>query len=252
MGISYLTSIRKSGFPGGSKSRVTRAGARIRSGEATLVDLGVIEEWRAAHRPVLNTFQAILRTRTRNKKIVVAQRHKRRSTIFGKLDRYPNMQLARMDDVAGCRLIFLSTKGLYEFRENFHKAHFKHKRRNETDKYDYIKSPKASGYRGVHDVYSYNVNSEAGEHLEGLLVEIQYRTKVQHAWATAVEVLGFVTASQPKFDAGDKRYVHAMALASECSRRPITTNPYFAGESSEYNHEKITDIEMFSSPMVTA
>jgi len=38
----------------------------------------------------------------------------------------------------------------------------------------------------------------------------------------------------------------------ECSRRPITTNPYFAGESSEYNHEKITDIEMFSSPMVTA
>ena len=214
-----MTSSRSDGFPGGSRSRVTRAGSRIRNDEANPDDLRVIEEWRAAHRPVLNTFQAILRTRTRNKKIVVAQRHKRRSTIFGKLDRFPHMQLARMDDVAGCRLIFSSINGLYAFRENFHKARFKHKRRNETDKYDYIKSPKASGYRGVHDVYSYDVNSEAGKHLEGLLVEVQYRTKVQHAWATAVEVLGFITSSQPKFDAGDRRYVDGMALASEILAR---------------------------------
>jgi putative GTP pyrophosphokinase len=88
-------------FPGGSKSRVNRAGNNVRSNTATLEDLKVIEEWRAAHRGVLNTFQAILRTRTRGTNITVAQRHKRKNTIFDKLQRLPDMQLARMDDVAG-------------------------------------------------------------------------------------------------------------------------------------------------------
>lgn len=76
-------------FPGGSKSRVNLAGDKIRTGKEGLDDLLVIDEWRAAHRAVLNTFQAILRTRTRGKGIFVAQRHKRKSTIFGKLDRFP-------------------------------------------------------------------------------------------------------------------------------------------------------------------
>lgn len=175
----------------------------------------VIEEWRAAHRAILNTFQAILRNRTRDTGITVAQRHKRRSTIFDKLFRFPEMQLARMDDVAGCRLIFKDIKSLNQFRTNFHKARFHHKRKNTPSKYNYIEHPKSTGYRGIHDVYAYDVNSESGKHLKGLLVEIQYRTAVQHAWATAVEVIGFITENQPKFEKGDDRYNQAMAIASE-------------------------------------
>ena len=129
------------------------------------------------------------------------------------------MELSRMDDIAGCRLIFESVDELSGFRNEFHKARFKHKRKNETDKYDYIKRPKPTGYRGVHDVYSYDVNSKNGELHKGLLVEIQYRTLVQHAWATAVEVIGFITENQPKFQQGDKRYEHCMALASEILAR---------------------------------
>lgn len=208
-----------SSFPGGSKSRVNRAGDNIRTGMPTADDLQVIDEWRAAHRGVLNSFQAILRGRTRRTGITVAQRHKRKRTIFDKLHRYPRMQLSRMDDVAGCRLIFRSLKDLYRFRATFHKARFRHQKRNEIDKYDYIKRPKDTGYRGIHDVYEYNVNSEVGRRLAGLFVEIQYRTLVQHAWATAVEVIGFITESQPKFQRGDNRYEHAMALASEILAR---------------------------------
>lgn len=206
-------------FPGGSKSRVNRSGKNVRDGVATMEDLQCIEEWRAAHRAVLNTFQASLRNRTRNLDIVVAQRHKRRNTIFDKLIRFPTMELARMDDIAGCRLIFRTIDELYAFRDNFHKARFRHIRKNEKNKYDYIKSPKKTGYRGIHDVYAYNVNSNNGESLKGLLVEIQYRTLVQHAWATAVEVIGFITESQPKFQQGDMRYEHCMALASEILSR---------------------------------
>ena len=144
-------------YPGGSKKRVTKAGDAIRSEGQTQEDLFVIEEWRAAHRGVLNTFQAILRSRTKGRKISVAQRHKRRNTIFNKLLRFPGMQLARMDDVAGCRLIFRNINELEEFRKDFHQARFKHKIRHEADKYNYIQKPKPTGYRGIHDVYEYNV-----------------------------------------------------------------------------------------------
>jgi putative GTP pyrophosphokinase len=207
------------GFPGGSKSRVNRAGANVRNRCETSEDLKVIDEWRAAHRAVLNTFQASLRNRTRGTDIVVAQRHKRKSTIFNKLHRFQDMQLARMDDVAGCRMIFSNIDELNQFRKKFHKARFQHKRRNDIDKYDYIKIPKSTGYRGIHDVYVYDVNSEAGRPLKGLMVEIQYRTRVQHAWATAVEVIGFITESQPKFQKGDQRYQTIMALTSEILAR---------------------------------
>ena len=210
---------QKPEFPGGFKSRVNRAGENVRVGQPTPEDFHVIEEWRAAHRAVLNTFQAILRLRTRGTGITVAQRHKRKRTIFDKLHRLPNMQLSRMDDIAGCRLIFRNIKELHSFRADFHKARFKHKRRNDLDKYDYITCPKATGYRGIHDVYEYNVRSEVGKRLAGLYLEIQYRTLVQHAWATAVEVIGFITESQPKFQKGDKRYEQAMALASEILAR---------------------------------
>jgi putative GTP pyrophosphokinase len=206
-------------YPGGSKSRVNRAGNNVREGQPTTEDLHVIEQWRAAHRGVLNTFQAILRTRTRGTGISVAQRHKRKRTIFDKLDRLPGMQLSRMDDIAGCRLIFKDVETLAAFRADFHKARFNHKRRNDLDKYDYLKSPKNTGYRGIHDVYEYNVKSEVGKDLAGLYLEIQYRTLVQHAWSTAVEVIGFITESQPKFQQGDHRYEKAMALASEILAR---------------------------------
>lgn len=206
-------------YPGGSKKRVTKAGDAVRTGNPSPEDLSVIEEWRAAHRGVLNTFQAILRFRTKGRKISVAQRHKRRNTIFNKLQRLPGMQLARMDDVAGCRLIFRNIKDLEEFREEFHKARFRHRVRHDADKYNYIKSPKQTGYRGIHDVYDYDVNSDTGKNLAGLYIEIQYRTLVQHAWATAVEVIGFITESQPKFRQGDNRYETAMALASEILAR---------------------------------
>ncbi|MFH1724884.1 MAG: RelA/SpoT domain-containing protein [Elusimicrobiota bacterium] len=206
-------------FPGGSKSRVNRAGDKIRQDAATEDDFRAVEDWRAAHRGVLNTFQEILRRRTREMGVTVAQRHKRKTTIFDKLLRLPKMNLSRMDDIAGCRLIFKTIPELYNFRKDFHTARFDHRRVNEVDKYDYIKSTKGTGYRGVHDVYEYHVRSEVGRALAGLLVEIQYRTHVQHAWATAEEVIGFVTESQPKFQKGDKRYENAMALAAEILAR---------------------------------
>ena len=206
-------------FPGGSKSRVNKAGQRVAKGSASAEDFAVIDEWRYAHRAVLNTFQASLRMRTRDTDIVVAQRHKRKNTIIDKLDRHPRMKLATMHDVAGCRLIFKDVCDLNKFHSEFHRARFSHCMKNLPSKFDYINCPKATGYRGIHDVYEYNVQSEANAHLKGLLIELQYRSKVQHAWATTVEVIGHITESQPKFERGDDRYQKAMVLASEILSR---------------------------------
>ena len=217
-------------YPGGSKGRVNRAGANVRAGTATDEDHEVIQTWRAAHRPVLNTFQSLLRTRTRDTKAKVAQRLKRKSTIYDKLEREREMQLARMDDIAGCRIIFPNIKQLRQFRSSLHEARFNHTLRHadQPEKYDYISHPKATGYRGIHDIYSYDVNSEAGAELKGLYVELQYRTLIQHAWATAVEIVGVITDSQPKFQKGDPRIIEAMSYASEILARSheSMTGPY--------------------------
>lgn len=232
-----MTSKKESNYPGGSKERVRRAGNNVRAETATPDDYSVIDLWRAAHRPVLNTFQAILRTRTRGTSIVVAQRHKRKRTIFNKLIRISGMQLHRMDDVAGCRLIFNTIDDLYRFRAKLHKAHFNHVLKNDIDKYDYIKSPnQRTGYRGVHDIYEYDVNSASVALYKGLLIEIQYRTKYQHAWATCVEVVGFITQSQPKFQQGDRRFQTILELASEIIARVF--------EKRNSNHPDIADGEL--------
>lgn len=202
----------------GSKGAINRAGEAVRNRMVGPAQAEILESWRLAHRDVINTFQAILRTRAKNLDVQVAQRLKRRATIVDKLSRHAGMQLARMDDVAGCRLIFPSIEALREFREKFHAANFNHVLKNEKDKYNYINSPSDRGYRGIHDIYEHR-SKRGNTKCDGLLIEIQYRTNVQHAWATAVEVVTEITEHEPKFDRGDKRYVKLFALASEMLAR---------------------------------
>lgn len=224
--LDIMTSPPDTRPPWGSKGRINRAGenlrkmARNKDPEALNPDDALyLDVWRSAHRNVLNTFQAILRNRTRKSGIVVAQRLKRRVTIIDKLEREPYMQLARMDDVAGCRLIFPSIKELQLFRGEFQRARFNHQRKNSLDKYDYIKRPKPLGYRGIHDVYEYRTTSVKGAPLKGLLLELQYRTRCQHAWATSVEIMTHLTGFEPKFNRGDQNHIEFLRLASEIIAR---------------------------------
>lgn len=207
--------------PKSSKSRVNKAGRAFAERKPQTEDFAVLENWRTAHAYLLNTFQATLRYHARSfTHAVVAQRLKRRPTIVGKLSRYPNMQVARMHDIAGCRVIFESIPDLLEYRKRIHRARFKHKRKAaDEDRWNYIERPKASGYRGIHDVYEYKAKVPGGAPWDGLQLEIQYRTKVQHAWATAVEVASLVTHNNPKFDEGSEEVLEFFKLSSEVFAR---------------------------------
>lgn len=200
-------------------SKVRAAGKRIVKGRESREDNIVLENFRGAHAYVLNTFQANIRNHSRGKSTSIGQRLKRRNTILDKLVREPNMPLSAMHDIAGCRMIFDNNEALHDVRASMHGARWRHKLTHNMNKYDYIKNPKMTGYRGIHDVYEYAVNSIGGKPWNGLKVEIQYRTLPQHAWATAVEVADLITSNRIKFADARQHYLRYFQLASEIIAR---------------------------------
>jgi putative GTP pyrophosphokinase len=71
----------------------------------------------------------------------------------------------------------------------------------------------------IHDIYEYDTTSIKGALYKGLLLELQYRTRCQHAWATSVELLTHLTGHEPKFNRGDIKYIEFFRLASEVIAR---------------------------------
>jgi hypothetical protein len=228
-----------------TKGRVDRAGERIATPDQQLDDIVVLENWRASHANILNTFKTILYNRSKGLNVQIAQRLKRRPTIVDKLTREPGMRLSRMHDIAGCRIIFQNMQDLDAFRERMHEGRFDHKRRGvEGDRWNYINRPKPSGYRGIHDVYTYHVEPKKGQARDdqpwnGMLVEIQYRTVVQHAWAAAVELAGLVTENNPKFDRGSESFREFFRISSEILARA------FEGSTSCYPNYTAHDLVQY-------
>ncbi|MCX7381969.1 MAG: RelA/SpoT domain-containing protein [Alphaproteobacteria bacterium] len=208
---------------GYSKGELDRVGERIRVGRVLTADMHTLENWRAAHLYVINTFQSGMRSRRSrfgmNDSVTIAQRLKRRPTIIDKLIREPGMSLSRMHDIAGCRLIFPDTGTLGQYRDSVLMTKAAHDIVGDKDRYDYIRNPKMTGYRGIHDVYKYNVNSVGGKKWNGLRIEIQYRTRVQHAWATAVEISDIVNATRIKFNDAKEEISRLFILSSELLSR---------------------------------
>ena len=52
---------------------------------------------------------------------------------------------------------------------------------------DYIAEPRDSGYRGIHFVSRFQPQCRDEDAFEGMRIEIQLRSRLQHVWATAVE-----------------------------------------------------------------
>ena len=101
----------------------------------------------------------------------------------------------------------------------------KHRLVNEKD---YIDSPKPSGYRSLHLVYRYRSSRTAT--YNGHLIEVQLRTRLQHAWATAVETAAAFLEQPLKSSKGEGEWLKfftlvgsAFALEENC--RPVPNTP---------------------------
>jgi ppGpp synthetase/RelA/SpoT-type nucleotidyltranferase len=148
--------------------------------------LDVISNWRLSHAYPLNTFQMALRSRTYkvDPAGIVAQRIKRPESIENKLRRMSELKLSEMQDIGGCRAIVASVEEVYALVDRYQQKYATHPLDYQKD---YIKKPKSDGYRGYHLIYCYS-NPKHPEY-EGLRLEIQIRSGLQHCWATAVETV---------------------------------------------------------------
>lgn len=208
--------------PNISKSQINKAGqdacAHVPHSRKYEESIKVINKWRISHEYPMQTFNVGLRNKARaiNKDAIVARRLKRLATILDKIgSRQGNMQLSRMQDIGGVRAIMKDPVEVYALRNIYlEPGRFPHKLKHE---YDYISKPKESGYRSIHLVYEFN-NSQGRQpesrDWDGLLVEMQLRTELQHAWATSVEIVGTMRHEDLKSSIGDDKWLELFQCMS--------------------------------------
>lgn len=203
--------------PSESKSQINRAGQILTQENPNPFEYEQAKElanrWRACHGYPINTFQATLRIKLNKYPAAsfVAQRLKRMPTIIDKLKRYPAMKLTTMQDIGGIRAVVPSVREVYKLYHDYkNNPRLTHEL---IDEKDYIAGPRSEdGYRSVHLIYKYN-NVLAPEY-NGLRLELQIRTKLQHVWATAVETMGTFLGQALKSRQGDQAWLDFFSLVS--------------------------------------
>lgn len=215
-----------------SKKQINNAGKLLPDTTLTLGDrkqiLDIINNWRASHAYPLQIITSNLRKNNPN--AIVVQRLKRLDSIVGKLERFPDMDLYRMEDLGGCRVIVDSLEDVYQTVDKYKHSRIRHQLIRERD---YIQNPKESGYRSYHMVYKFH--SETKEtYNQNMRLEIQFRTKLQHMWATALETMGVYTKTALKASMGDEDILRFFVLVSSVFAKMENT-PVCPGTTDDYN-----------------
>lgn len=182
----------------------------------------VLTNWRASHAYPINTFQSTLRDKLEriDPQALVAQRLKRRPSIIAKLQRFEKMELARMQDIGGLRAVVSTVPKVRALDSAYRAARFAHELHHSKN---YIDDPKKDGYRGIHLIYRYR-NEKVSEY-DGLSIELQLRTRAQHAWATAVETLGTFLGQALKSGVGQKEWRDFFSTAGAAFAMLEKTSP---------------------------
>ena len=195
-----------------SRSEVNAAGATLVSSLASGDDAHqarlIVNNWRASHSFPLNFFSGQLKRNVKAAGGLVSQRLKRLPSIEDKLRRFESMKLTQIQDIAGCRAVLDNTDAVWEVASRYERSDREHKTS------DYLASPRDSGYRGFHLVYRYETERENYAPYNGMKVEVQLRSRMQHVWATAVETVDTFTGQALKASHGQELWLRFFALMS--------------------------------------
>ncbi len=205
-----------------SKSKADKAGDVLASETSTFDKRNkamiVLFNWRASHSYPLQILRNKLRRESLkvDPKSITVKRLKRSISIIRKLKDskkkdHGGTKLSRMQDIGGCRSVVSTVSECEQLLDSFLKSKLRHIRVGVTD---YIKNPKPDGYRGIHIVYKYQSDTVKRSIYNDKLIEIQIRTKLQHIWATAVEMHDFFTNQSIKFGGGSKDWRRFFLLIS--------------------------------------
>lgn len=153
--------------------------------------------------------------------------------MLAKLAREPKMKLSQMQDLGGCRAIMSSLSGVEQLAALYQPSRSLFADPLSPKVYDYIARPKSDGYRGIHIVARYQSKSEHTIAWQGQRIEIQLRTRLQHAFATAVETVTTFTRAPLKFGGGAQEWRRFFALmGAELADREHT--PMVPGTPATY------------------
>lgn len=195
-------------------------------------DLSDLTEWRNSHGPSLNY---LLRTLENifldigldSNQYLITQRLKRIYSIKLKLDRFENMQLSMMDDIAGARGVVSEIKDVNLIFNLLKEKNFKYTLLKVNN---YISMPKKDGYRSIHIVYRTNKDP-------AVQIELQLRSELQHIWATAVEVFGTIVNTSFKTGEGELEWREFFKLLS--TKFAMKEGTTILAEHEKYTADKI-------------
>lgn len=218
-----------------TKSQIKKAGNNLVNDVEIEESLDILSFWRAKHSVPLETAFDLLKvyikkvsnTSDKDFKPLIAKRLKRTESIINKLKRFGDMQLHRINDIGGCRAVLSSKKKAYRLTKALIKdGHFKLRR-------DYIDIPKESGYRSIHLIGYFP--DEDGQRKP---IELQIRTRIQHSWATALEIVDLYTAQSIKTNAGSKEwtdfFIHISAMFELLEENPYVRSSNLPAVALEF------------------
>ncbi len=240
---------------GYSKERINRAGdiliSESSSEEEKNTAIEILDNWRAIHSYPMHVFKIRLKSKATSvdKNAFTAQRLKRVPAIINKLKRSyngrpPTMKLSQMQDIGGCRAVLANVSQVRKLYQDYYlKGDLKHKRVGEKD---YVENPKQDGYRSIHIIYKY-FSDKGKKEYNGLLVEIQIRSKLQHIWATAIETVDFFTRQAIKSNEGQEEWMEFFRLVSTAFAKmegcaPVPNTP--TDEKELYSQIKKKEAEL--------
>ncbi|WP_393971349.1 RelA/SpoT domain-containing protein [Oxyplasma meridianum] len=194
-----------------SAHQIDKCGKNLINNKNDDQSLKILNKWRANHNgPLITIKQDILRYSVKlGKKPLLVSRIKRMESILEKLKANKDMKLSRIQDIGGCRLIVNDTEDLFEINDMFMKNKINKKIKKTKN---YILNPTKNGYRGIHLIYEYNNNKYF--ECNNCQIEIQLRTKLQHIWATTVEVYDIITKNNIKHNDADEDSLRYFSLMS--------------------------------------
>ena len=206
---------------------IRKIGEKLREGiELTEEEKLEFDNFREAHNIIIKLFTIELKKVNFSKQHLTARRNKRIETNISKLCRPEKPKLDRIHDIAGTRIIFENIKSLEDYidiLENTELVNFKEKINEDKNRYNYIKNPKSDGYRSIHKVFYYSSNipystlNEKRFNLENKKIELQLRTRLQHIWATTVEIYDIINKSNIKTGTHNKLETKEGLFFKKCS-----------------------------------
>ena len=169
----------------------------------------VANSWRERHLGALRSMHLQLAHAVSRLELdgVTASRLKRMPSIRRKLRRI-RVPLTKIQDLGGCRVILPTIAEVHQFGA----AIAAMDRHNVRKIDDYVGQPKTDGYRSLHIKLDYS-DSRNPQH-EGLRLELQARSHLQHAWATAVEAIGLYIGENLKGGEGPAEWRRLLLLLS--------------------------------------